>query len=142
MASASDAASTVGVGGDGDANGRQDRLPGAKFGIVWLRADKNKLMPVDPGEIQSNANVVLYREEEQLCVRVVKPGEGKRYAHFVSARNGHNHDVTSRTERRREAQQPEPAPYGSPSRWLHSRQTGPGTVISAAVITLRPHSAV
>src|SRR3954454_17791850 len=98
-------------------------------------------MPVDPGEIQGNANLVLYREEEQLCVRVVKPGEGKHYAHFVTCEKRHNHDVTSRTERRREAQEPEPAPDGSPSRCRHSRQTGPGTVISAAVLTLRPQSA-
>jgi len=31
---------------------------------------------------------------------------------------------------------------GSSSRCVHARQAGPGTVISAAVITVRPHSVV
>jgi hypothetical protein len=41
-------------------------------------------MPVDPGEIEGNANLLLYREGAQLRVRVVKPGEGKRYARLVT----------------------------------------------------------
>lgn len=37
--------------------------------VLWARTCKNKLMPVDPGEIEGNANLVLYRDLfQQLCV--------------------------------------------------------------------------
>ena len=52
--------------------------------VLWAKTDNNKLMPVDPGEVEGNANLVLYREGAQLSVQVVKPGEGKHYAHFVT----------------------------------------------------------
>lgn len=64
--------------------GERGQCRSCKKVVLWAKTDKNKLMPVDPGEIEGNANLVLYRDGAQLRVRVVKPGEGKHYAHFVT----------------------------------------------------------
>lgn len=65
--------------------GERGQCRSCKKVVLWALTDKSKLMPVDPGEVGGNANIMLYRDLfEQLRVRVVKPGEGKHYAHFVT----------------------------------------------------------
>jgi hypothetical protein len=65
--------------------GERGQCRSCKKTVLWAKTDKNKLMPVDPGEIEGNANLELYRDLfNVLRVRVVKPGGGKHYAHFVT----------------------------------------------------------
>lgn len=65
--------------------GERGQCRACKKVVLWARTTKNKLMPVDPGEVEGNANLVLSRDMfNVLRVDVVKPGEGKHVAHFAT----------------------------------------------------------
>jgi hypothetical protein len=65
--------------------GERGQCRACKKVVLWARTSKNKLMPVDPGEVEGNANLVLYRDLlKVLRVNMVKVGEGKHVAHFAT----------------------------------------------------------
>jgi hypothetical protein len=68
--------------------GERGQCRACKKVVLWERTSKDKLMPVDPGEVGGNANLVLYRDLfEVLRVNVVKPGDGEHVAHFATCEN-------------------------------------------------------
>ncbi len=65
--------------------GERGQCRACKKVVLWAKTRKDNLMPVDPGEVGGDANLILRRDLfNKLYVDVVKPGKGKHYAHFVT----------------------------------------------------------
>lgn len=59
--------------------------------VLWALTEGMNFMPVDPGEVDINANLVLYRgkKSNRLRVKTVKPGEGRFVTHFATCPDRH-----------------------------------------------------